>query len=278
MNQIDSHHHFWRYNPGEYAWIDDSMSILKQDFLPDDLKKNLNDAQISGTVAVQARQSNTETEWLLDIATQHDFIYGVVGWVPLISDTVVNDLERYAAHPKLKAVRHVLHDEEDDRYMLRDDFNRGIRQLRHFDLAYDILIFAKHLSYTLAFVDQHPDQTFVVDHIAKPVIQQDQFDQQWDRNIRELAKREYVYCKLSGVVTEIRDVEWSRETMLAYVDTVLEAFGPKRIMFGSDWPVCRLRLEYADWVATVRGLISVLSEDEQNYIMSKTAVEAYKLD
>lgn len=277
MKQIDSHHHLWKYNETDYVWMNESMKVLKQDYLPPDLKANLDQSHIDGTVVVQARQMLKETEWLLELASQYDYIYGVVGWVPLINENVRESLEKYSSNKYLKAVRHVLHDEPDDAYMLREDFNRGISQLRDFNLVYDVLIFAKHLKNTIKFVDKHKNQPFVVDHIAKPVIQSEQYDQNWDDEIRELARRENVYCKLSGVITEVRDENWDMELIQPYFDTVIEAFEPKRIMFGTDWPVCRLRLEYPEWASAVRKLISTLSEDEQNQIMSSTASTVYEL-
>lgn len=277
MKQIDSHHHLWKYNETDYVWMNESMTVLKQDYLPIDLKRNLDQSHIDGTVVVQARQMTEETEWLLNLANQYEYIYGVVGWVPLVSENVNESLEKYSANTHLKAVRHVLHDEPDDDYMLRADFNRGIQHLKRYDLIYDILIFAKHLQNTIQFVDQHPNQIFVVDHIAKPTIKVNQFDIEWDKYIRELAKRENVYCKLSGVITEIRDSEWNMELIQPYFDTVLESFGPNRLMFGTDWPVCRLRIEYPEWASVVRKLINELSENDRNAIMSTTANKVYKL-
>ncbi len=276
--QIDSHHHLWRYNDHDYVWMSSAMSLLRRDYLPDELKANLETAGIDGTVVVQARQSLEETRWLLEVAAQHPFIHGVVGWVPLIAPDVEDILARFAGDWHLKAVRHVLHDEPDDDYMLRNDFNRGIGRLRSHGLVYDVLIFPQHLENAIRFVDRHPGQLFVIDHIAKPVIAAREFDDRWAAQIRELARRDHVTCKLSGVVTEVRDSAWTVELIRPYFETVLDAFEADRLMFGTDWPVCLLRCGYADWVATVRELIHRLSDVEQAEIMGETACRVYGLD
>src|SRR5947209_1697753 len=198
MMIIDSHHHFWRYDPWEYVWISNTMGILRRDFLPGELQEHIAAAGIDGVVSVQARQTLVETQWLLDLADENDFIRGVVGWVPLTSPSVERDLERFTDRPKLKAVRHVLQDEPDDDYMLRDDFDRGIRALKRFGLRYDLLIFERHLPQAIQLVDRHPDQVFILDHIAKPRIRE-RVTSPWKENLRELARRTNVYCKLSGI-------------------------------------------------------------------------------
>jgi L-fuconolactonase len=186
-------------------------------------------------------------------------------------------LEKYAEHPKLVGVRHVVHDEPDDDFILRPDFNEGIRNLKKHDLLYDILIFWKHLPQTIRFVDMHPEQPFVVDHIAKPRIVAGAFDSEWAAGIRELARRDNVSCKISGMITEVRDVEWNADALRPYFETVLEAFGPQRVMYGSDWPVCLLRGSYASWVRAVGELASSLSADEQTALWSGNAERIYQL-
>ncbi len=275
--QIDSHHHLWRYNDRDYVWMSDAMNLLRRDYLADELKDNLESAGIDGTVVVQARQSLEETQWLLEVASQHPFIRGVVGWVPLIAPDVGDVLARLVSDRNLKAVRHVLHDEPDDDYMLRNDFNRGIGCLRGHGLVYDILIFARHLENTIRFVDKHPEQPFVVDHIAKPAISERGFDEHWAAQIRELSRRVHVSCKLSGVVTEVRDRAWTVDLLRPYFESVLDAFGTDRLMFGSDWPVCLLRCGYEEWAATVRDLIRELSDAEQAQIMGPNACRLYGL-
>jgi L-fuconolactonase len=236
----------------------------------------MRESGVEGTVAVQARQTTEETEWLLDLAARHPFIFGVVGWVPLGELDAAPILERFAQHPRLKAVRHVLHDEPDDFYMLRADFNRGVRILHGYGLAYDLLIFERHLPQTIEFVDRHPGQIFVVDHIAKPRIR-DGMLLPWQEHIRELAKRENVYCKVSGMATEADWKTWSADLLRPYFDVVLSAFGPKRLMFGSDWPVLTVAGEYKTWMNTFRSFISELSPDEQESICRGTAIAAYQL-
>jgi L-fuconolactonase len=274
--RIDAHHHFWRFNSKEYSWITDAMSVLRQDFLPKDLKAELRHEAIDGVVSVQARQNPAETPWLLELAWDHDFIRGVVGWVPLVSPTVAEELAPLAANPKLKAIRHVLQGEADERYMLRADFNNGIEALRQFNLVYDILIFERHLPQTIQFVDRHPDQVFVLDHVAKPRIRENVL-QPWKDLITDLARRPNVYCKLSGMVTEADWKAWTPQQLRPYVETVLEAFTPRRVMFGSDWPVCLVATPYGKWKDTVAGFIAALSRAEQDRIWGGTAIEAYRL-
>ena len=276
MDAIDAHQHFWHYQPAEYAWIGENMQAIRRDFLPNDLEPELRANGVSEAISVQARQNLEETTWLLDLAERHAFLRGVVGWVPLIAPDVADVLEKLGGRAKLKGVRHILHDEADDDYMLRPDFNAGVASLRRFDLAYDILIFERHLPQTLRFVDQHPDQIFVLDHIAKPRIAE-QVLSPWRENIAALGKRESVYCKLSGMATEAQWKSWTPRDFEPYFETVLEAFSPRRLMFGSDWPVLLVASSYGRWHATVTEAIAGLSADEQERIMSGTAVEAYHL-
>jgi L-fuconolactonase len=274
--RIDAHHHFWKYDPAEYDWINDQMSRIRRDFLPADLHEEMRAAGISGAISVQARQTLEETRWLLELAGRHHFILGVVGWVPLTDpkvDTILADLTRSR---KLRGVRHVLQDEPDPFYLLRDDFNAGIRALRRFKLTYDILIFERHLPQTIEFVDNHPDQIFVVDHLAKPRVRDSELSP-WRENLHELAKRPNTYCKLSGLVTEANYSDWSIEQLTPYVDAALSAFSPNRLMFGSDWPVCLVAIDYPEWAAIVASAISGLSPSEQERIWSGTAQEAYRI-
>ena len=273
---IDAHHHLWQYNPHDYAWMSGKMSVLRRDFLVPELHAAMRESDIEGTVAVQARQTVEETEWLLNLAERHPFLLGVVGWAPLCATEAAVHLERFAGNPRLKGVRHVLHDESDDFYMLREDFNRGVSLLRSFDLVYDILIFERHLPQTIEFVDRHPNQVFVVDHIAKPRIRENVLSP-WRENIGDLARRENVYCKLSGMATEADWSAWSVSQLRPYYDVVLSAFGPSRLMFGSDWPVLTLAGTYKTWTETFRGLIAGLSSDEQENICRRTAQRAYRL-
>lgn len=274
---IDAHHHFWKYTPEEYGWISAGMSVLRRDYLPADLRREAAAAGIDGVISVQARQTLEETDWLLKLAEESDFIRGVVGWVPLISETVGKDLARYANRPKLKAVRHVLQDEPDDNYMLRDDFNRGIALLKKAGLRYDILVFERHLPQAIKLVDRHPGTTFILDHIAKPRIRENQLSP-WRENMRELGRRANVYCKVSGMVTEANHANWTPQQLRPYFDAALEAFGSRRLMFGSDWPVCLLACGYRRWFQIVREFASKLTPDEQDRLFGQTAIEAYGLE
>jgi L-fuconolactonase len=279
--RVDSHQHFWRYTPDDYPWIAPDWQVLQHDFLPGDLQPLLAAHQLDGAVAVQAQQTLDETRWLLDLAADHpDIVRGVVGWVPLTDNDVDRALEELVKLPTggaLKGIRHILQGEADDAYMLREDFNRGIIRLRAYALTYDILINGRHLANAATFVDRHPDQVFVLDHIAKPEIRAAAFDRAWADGLRELARRPHVMCKMSGVVTETRDAEWTPGLIAPFLETALEAFGPDRILFGTDWPVCLLRCDYQRWVETVTSFISTLTPDEQDAIMGGNAVRAYGL-
>ena len=272
---IDAHHHLWKYSAAEYGWITPEMGVIRRDFLPQDLEPLMHHFDIGGTVVVQARQHLEETAWLLDLAEKHPLLRGVVGWVPLTDGAnVKRSLERFAGNRKLRGVRHVVHDEPDPRFILRPDFNQGVAELAGLGLRYDILIFERHLPAAIEFVDRHPQQTFILDHVAKPRIK-DRILSPWDRNIKELAKRQNVYCKLSGMVTEADPRRWTPEGLQPYIDVVLAAFGPRRLMFGSDWPVMLLAGDYARWYRTVTVAIAKLSKAEQERILGGTAAEAY---
>ena len=274
--KIDAHHHFWKYSPEDYGWIGEDKAVIRRDFLPPHLRGEIDAVGIDGVVSVQARQSLEETEALLRYSDQHDFMRGVVGWAPLISPSVKEDLERFSSHPKLKGVRHVLEDEPDDHYISRGDFNRGVAELPRFDLVYEILILERHLPQTIEFVDRHPNQVFVLDHIAKPRIK-DNLITPWRENISELARRPNVSSKISGMVTEADFHNWTQAQLQPYLETVLEAFGPGRLMFGSDWPVCLAACRYGRWFEIVSEFIGGLSSSEQERILGGTAAEVYGL-
>jgi L-fuconolactonase len=275
MMRIDSHQHFWQYNTTDYVWMSDEHDQLRRDFLPSDLQPLLEAAGIDGTLAVQARQLTQETDFLLGLAKDHSLIKGVVGWIPLCAKDAEDYIERYVQHEKIIGFRHVVHDEPDDQFILRPDFNAGIKVLSRYSVCYDVLIFERHLPQTIAFVDKHPELQMVVDHLAKPRIRREAFDEVWATNIRQLAEREHVSCKLSGMTTEVQGKEWDIELLKPYVDTLLEAFGPGRILFGSDWPVCLLGTSYGRWVETVTQLIADLSLSEQRAIMGGNAARVY---
>ncbi len=274
--KIDSHHHFWNYNSREYGWIDAEKAALRRDFLPHDLNPELDAAGIDGVVSVQGRETVEETEVLLAYAAEHSFIRGVVGWVPLAGPAVRDDLTRLAANPALKAVRHVVQDELDDDFILGAEFNRGVGLLHEFNLAYDILIYERHLPQSIQFVDRHPKQVFVLDHIGKPRIRDGSFAA-WREAVARIAERPNVSCKISGLVTEADLLHWTEQQLQPYLEAVLESFGPKRLMFGSDWPVCLLACPYQRWVGIVSDFLSRLSDAEQAQILGQTATDIYKL-
>lgn len=274
--RIDSHHHFWKYDPKEYSWIDDTKRVIRRDFLPADLTQEIDQVNIEGVLSVQARQTMEETNWLLGFAATYPFIRGVVGWAPLSDPKIASILEPLAPEPKLKAIRHVIQDEPDNDFILRDDFNAGIQVLQHYRWMYDILIYERHLPQTIRFVDRHPNQVFILDHMAKPRIKDHELSP-WRENITELARRENVYCKISGMVTEADYHMWTPQDLKPYFDTVLAAFGARRLLFGSDWPVCLVATTYSRWFNLVSTQIAKLSQTEQDRILGGTAIEAYKL-
>lgn len=273
---IDTHQHFWKYNREEYGWIPDEWSSIQRDFLPEHLHQEIQAAGVDAVVAVQARQSLEETRWLLELADQNTFIKGVVGWVPLASRNLRDELEKIAGNKKLRGVRHVVQGENDPEFMLRPPFEAGIRTLKDYGLAYDILILESQLEQAIRFIDRHPNQTFILDHIAKPKIRESTIEP-WRSNILEIAKRPHIYCKISGMVNEADIKNWNISTLQPYFDTVLEAFGPERLMFGSDWPVCTPGVAYKDWANIVHGWVKNLSAGEKDRIFSLNALLTYNL-
>ena len=276
IDRIDAHHHLWRYSKEEYGWIAGNMAPIARDFLPQDLQQALSSSGIHGSIAVQARQTLEETQSLLDFAQEFPIIRGVVGWAPIASPEFPQVLERFRRFQKLKGFRHVVQDEPDNAFLLRQNFNEGIALFKRYGLVYDILIFERQLPAAISFVDRHPAQVFVLDHIAKPRIR-DRVLEPWRTNIRELARRENVSCKLSGMVTEAHWAQWSLPDLLPYFEVVLDAFGPKRLMAGSDWPVCLLAATYQTWFSTLREFIARLSSAEQEMILGGVASEVYSL-
>ena len=274
--RIDSHHHLWRYDKSEYGWIGEDMSLLARDFLPEHLKPELVVSGIQGTVAVQARQTLAETRFLLDFAEEFGFIRGVVGWAPIAAAEFLEVLERLKGYRKLKGLRHVIQDEPDDQFILRDDFNSGIGLLKKYSLVYDILIYEKHLPAAISFVDRHPSQVFVLDHIGKPRIRAGEIEP-WRTNLQSLARRENVFCKLSGIVTEADWKNWKIADLQPYLDVVLGAFGAGRLMAGSDWPVCLLASTPKRWLSTLKELLRPLSVSEQELILGDVASKVYSL-
>jgi L-fuconolactonase len=274
---IDAHQHFWIYDEREYGWMGAGMEALKRDHLPGDLWPSMQAAGIEGTVAVQARQNVEETRWLLDLADRHPFIRGVVGWVDLRSPQLGEQLARLAAHPRLRGVRHVVHDEPDDRFLLREDVMRGIGALAGWGLTYDLLLFPRHLPVACELVARYPEQPFVLDHIAKPRIRAGLLEP-WATDIRRLAAFPNVCCKVSGMVTEADWAGWQAADFRPYLDVVFEAFGPQRLMIGSDWPVCTVAGAYERVLQIVIEAIAQLSADERAAMMGGTATRFYGLE
>ncbi|MCM3626056.1 amidohydrolase family protein [Paenibacillus glycanilyticus] len=272
--RIDSHQHFWIYNERDYDWMSEQHKAIQTDFLPEHLKPLLRQIGFDGSIAVQARQSLQETEWLLSLAEQYPEVKGVVGWVDLCSPEIGQQLERYGSHPLLKGVRHVVHDEPDDRFMLREDFMNGIAALEKHGLTYDLLLFPKHLPYAVQLVERFPNQPFVLDHIAKPDIAGKGFSP-WAQALTRLASHPNVYCKLSGMVTEAAWGIWKEEDFVVYLDAVTRAFGTDRVMIGSDWPVCTLSGTYEQTMNIVKHYVEALTDEQQSLVLGGNCARFY---
>ena len=274
--RIDAHQHFWRYNADEYGWIDDSMAGLRRDFLPEDLKREMEAAGFDGTVAVQTRQALEETRWLLELAASSAHVLGVVGWVDLRSPNVHSQLAEFAGNPKFLGVRHIVQSESDDRFLLQPEFLRGIAALEEFDLTYDILIYPRHLPVAAEFVKRFPRQRFVLDHLAKPLIKSGSL-QPWQSGIRELAQNTNVFCKLSGLVTEADWKNWKSSDFDPYLDIALESFGRDRLMIGSDWPVCTVAGSYSHVMNLVMQYLEKYPAEVRNAVLGENAEQFWKL-
>lgn len=273
--RIDAHQHFWRYDPERDVWITDEMAVLRRDFLPEELGSLLAANRVDGTVAVQADQSEEETRFLLELAKAHPFILGVVGWVDLLAPDLSQRLEHFARWDRFRGARHIAQAEADD-YLARDDVIRGIGTLSSFGLTYDILVYPRQLPAALSLVRALPEQPFVVDHMAKPLIA-DGVMEPWARQMREMAGHPNVWCKVSGLVTEARWTGWRPEDFRPYLDVVLEAFGPERLMFGSDWPVCLLAGEYEEVLALAEDYFRQLTPGERAQLFGGNAATFYGL-
>lgn len=272
---IDSHQHFWIYDPDRDTWIDDTMTLIRKDFLPVDLSPIYSKNNISGCVAVQADQSEQETKFLLQLASENDFIKGVVGWLDLSSHYLEESLEKYAREVKLKGLRHIVQSEPEG-FMLQKEFLEGISQLAKFHLTYDILIFPHQLQEAKEMVNQFPQQKFVIDHLAKPYIESGKIDQ-WSDDIKSIAAYENVYCKLSGMVTEADWQNWNKEEFFPYLEVAYQAFGEERLMYGSDWPVCLLGGEYEDILDIIHSYLSKYGNSSREKIMRGNAINFYNL-
>jgi L-fuconolactonase len=274
--RIDSHQHFWIYNPAEYGWIDDSMTALRRDFLPENLKLEIESCGFRGSVAVQARQSLEETRWLLELAERFPWILGVVGWVDLRSRDLRSQLKILTQNSKLVGIRHIVQSEPDDRFLLQPDFLLGVSMLQEFDLAYDILIYPKHLSIAAEFAERFPRQRFVLDHLAKPPIRSGNIDS-WAQRIKQLAELPNIFCKLSGLLTEADWQHWDPAQIVPLLDIAFESFGPDRLMIGSDWPVCLVAAPYAKTIGVVKNYILNETVESQNSILGGNAQRFYRL-
>ncbi|MBL7829247.1 MAG: amidohydrolase family protein [Saprospiraceae bacterium] len=274
--KLDAHQHFWKFDPVRDAWISDAMSVLRRDFLPTDLEPVFQENGIDGCVAVQADQSDTETEFLLDLARKYPFIKAVVGWIDIRSKALPERLDRLAGHTRLKGFRHILQGEKPE-FMLQPDFIRGIHTLGKRGFTYDILVFPRHLNAVASFLKINDNQPFIIDHLAKPYIKQGKI-KQWSKDLRAIARHEQVYCKLSGMVTEADWTAWKPSDMTPYLEVALEAFGPRRLVYGSDWPVCLLAGSYKKQMDLVTLFIQQLSPSEQAQIMGQNALHFYRIE
>jgi len=275
--RLDAHVHFWRYNDDEYGWIGDEMAAIRRDFLPPDWREVAEPLGFDGLIAVQARQTFEETRWLLELADEHPAIQGVVGWVDLRGPALDDQLDILSDHTKLVGVRHVVQGEPNPRFMLHDDFLRGIARLGHHDLAYDILIVSAQLPAAIEMVGHFPRQRFVVNHIAKPNIASGEMEP-WATDLRRLAEHDNVWCKLSGLTTSADWGSWSPGELHAYLDVVLDAFGPERLMIASDWPVCLVTGTYEQVMAVVMAWMHAMPEDRQRGILGENCARAYGVE
>ena len=275
--RIDAHQHFWIYRHEDYPWIDDRMGILKRDYTPADLEPLLKRQGFEGSIAVQARSSLDETRQLLAWASEHELVRGVVGWVDLTSPSVEADLEALARAPGLVGLRHIVQDEPDDRFLLREDFQRGLALLPRFGLAYDILVYPRQLEAVVALVARFDEHRFVLDHLAKPPVASGELEP-WASYMRQLGRFENLYCKLSGMVTEAVWGAWKKEDFTPYLDVVVEAFGTERLLVGSDWPVCTLAADYDGVIDIVDSYTALLDREKREAIFGGNAAEVYRLE
>jgi L-fuconolactonase len=273
---IDAHQHFWRYNPGRHGWINDDMAAIRRDFLPKELEQVYRQSDIDGCVAVQVDQNEAENEFLLAFARKYPFIRGIVGWVDLQNLNIKERLEYYSSEKTMKGFRHIVQGESDPNFLSGQDFCRGIGQLKAYDFTYDILVYHHQLIQVEPFVSKFPSQQFVLDHIAKPAIAKREITQ-WEKYMRAIAKHENVCCKLSGMVTEANIQNWTYDDLVPYLDVVLDCFGPSRLIYGSDWPVCLVSATYEEQFGVVQKAIERLSPAEKKQILGENAILFYHL-
>lgn len=276
MIKIDSHQHFWTYDPVVHSWIKEEMASIRRDFFPEDLALVYEENQVEGCIAVQAEHSSRENDFLVEMSRKNDFIKGVVGWTDLRHPDVSDRLQQLASIPVIKGIRHILQGEQQRDMMLEKSFMNGIKQLERLDFTYDILVSSDQLQFVPAFVSSFPSQRFVLDHIGKPGIKSGEIAF-WKKDIERIAQQDNVYCKISGLLTEADLQEWKKEDFTPYLDVVVEAFGMKRIMYGSDWPVCLAAGNYAAALDVVKSYFSSFSTDEQQLFFGENAVDFYRL-
>lgn len=274
--RIDAHQHFWRYHAPHFPWIDETKRALTRDYLPSDLEPLLRASGFDACIAVQARHDVDETRFLLELAAAHPFVAGVVSWLDLQADDIARQLEYWAADPALVGIRHIVHDEPDDRFMLRPAFLRGLSLLAEFDLTFDLLLFPRHLPVAIDVVSRFPDQRFVLDHLAKPPVKTREIDA-WAHDLVELARHSNVCAKLSGLVTEADWSTWSGDDLRPYLDVALGCFGAERLMIGSDWPVCTLAGDYGRVMAPVVTFACEQPPEDRDAILGGTASRVWRL-
>lgn len=275
MKIIDSHQHFWQFDPKRDSWIDDTMKILQRDFMPEDLLPRLNENNVVGSIAVQADTSVEETTFLIDLAEKYPFILGVVGWVDFCRNDVGETLAQLSNHDALKGYRHIVQ-KEPNGFLDREDFRAGIQHLAKYNYTYDILLYPHQLEEAYRFVKEFPNQRFVVDHLAKPYIKAKEVNP-WKTHIEQLATFPNVYCKLSGMVTEADWETWEYKDFIPYLDIIINAFGTDRLLFGSDWPVCLLGGSYTKILQLVMTYFDSFSPTEKKAIFYKNTKQFYQL-
>ena len=277
MLKIDAHQHFWQYNPVRDAWINNDMAILQEDFLPEHLQPILEHYDFQGTVVVQSDQSPEENRFQLENAEKHPFIKAVVGWVDMQAPDLDAQLRAYQQYPKLKGFRSMLQSDPDRSLMLRPDFQAGIAKLQAYGYTFDLLVLSDQLKYSEALVAAFPGQRFVLNHLGKPNIRLRQFED-WVADIKALAAHENVYCKVSGMVTEADLSRWKFEDFKPYIDTIFEYFGMERVMYGSDWPVCRLAATFGEVMEILENYTANFTEAERELFWAKNAIRFYNIN
>ena len=275
MQKIDGHVHFWDYDSVQHAWITEDMSVLRRNFLPEDLQPLLKAHDVAGCILVQVNQAESENDFFLKLASEHNFVKGIVGWVDLCAENITERLGRYR-QSKIKGFRHILQGDPDRSFMLRPDFKRGIGALREFGFTYDLLIYPDQLPFASELVKAFPRQPFIIDHLAKPEIRKGEL-KNWKKEIFRISRMDNVYCKLSGMITEAHWNNWTKKTLIPYMDAVVESFGMNRIVFGSDWPVCLLAGSYGEVMAVVEDHFSAFSASEKENLFGGNAISFYGL-